>query len=383
MMEVGSMDKILMVDDDVNLLNSMKRVLHGKLEADFAKGGAEALLLLDANEYSVIVSDMQMPGMNGVEFLKKASLRRPDSVRVMLTGNADLKTAIDAINEGQIFRFLLKPFAPEGFLSILQVCQRQYRLVTAEKILLEKTLSGTVKMLANILAVSHPSIFNRTMRILQLFRKIAPQLNLADTWKIEIGIMLSQLGCMMIPIDVVEKSLSGTVLSPQELRLIQEHPRIGSDLVRNIPRLEDVAEIIAYQNKNFDGNGFPKDEKVGESIPLGARILRLLLDYERLMSKGISPLSMLNTLRNQTGAYDSSLLKVLEASLLSLPETRATSYVAITDLEENMVLAEDIISTENQVLMEKGLTITQYVKLRLVNYRNNGLIKDQANVYID
>ena len=139
-------EKILFVDDDPAVLEGYRRALHKEFQTDTAVGGREALWAI-ANDgpYAVVVSDMRMPSMDGVQFLSRIGRISPNTVRVMLTGYADLESAIGAINEGRIFRFLTKPCEADVLKKTLTTCLVQYRLVTAEKELLEQTLTATIK----------------------------------------------------------------------------------------------------------------------------------------------------------------------------------------------------------------------------------------------
>src|SRR5829696_4359 len=135
--------KILCVDDERNVLEAYQRSLRKEFHIEIATSGAEGLAAVESQgPYAVIVSDMRMPGMDGIRFLAKVKEKAPDSVRIMLTGNADQQTAIEAVNEGNIFRFLTKPCPPETLAKALSAGLQQYWLVVAEKELLEKTLSG-------------------------------------------------------------------------------------------------------------------------------------------------------------------------------------------------------------------------------------------------
>src|SRR6185369_9959485 len=126
--------KILCVDDDPNILEGFQRNLRKRFSIDIALGGDPALALIaKQGPYAVIVADMQMPGMNGVEFLVKAREKTPQTVRIMLTGNADQQTAVEAVNQGHVFQFLNKPCPPEMLAGALENGLRQYQLITAEK----------------------------------------------------------------------------------------------------------------------------------------------------------------------------------------------------------------------------------------------------------
>ncbi len=158
-------EKILLVDDDHNILDGYRRSLSRDFLIETALGGEQALqLVAEKGPYAVVVSDMRMPGIDGIQLLSEIKTLSPDTVRVMLTGNADMTTAIDAINEGSIFRFLNKPCSKETMGKTLTAAVMQYRLVVAEKQLLEQTLSGTIQVLTEVLSLVNPAAFSRAER---------------------------------------------------------------------------------------------------------------------------------------------------------------------------------------------------------------------------
>ena len=158
-------EKILLVDDDSNILDGYRRSLSNEFLMETALGGTEALALAtDKGPYAVVISDMRMPGMDGIQLLSQIKAVSPDTIRVMLTGNADMETAINAINEGSIFRFLNKPCSKEVMARTITAALVQYRLVTAEKQLLEQTLSGSLQVLTEVLSLVNPAAFSRAER---------------------------------------------------------------------------------------------------------------------------------------------------------------------------------------------------------------------------
>lgn len=139
-------EKILFVDDEEDILNSFKRQLRKKANISVATSGQEALDLIDSEgEFAVIVSDMRMPIMDGAEFLEKSKIKSPNSIRILLTGQTDLTSAISAVNKGQIFRFLSKPCPQEVMQDTLKNAIRQYRLINTEKDLLQNTVKGSIE----------------------------------------------------------------------------------------------------------------------------------------------------------------------------------------------------------------------------------------------
>jgi YesN/AraC family two-component response regulator len=151
-----------------------------------AQSGQEAMgLLEDKTAYAVVISDMRMPGMDGIELLKRVKKASPDTVRIMLTGNADMQTAIEAINEGSIFRFLIKPCSKEMMGRTLTAALVQYRLVTAEKQLLEQTLSGCLQVLTEVLSLVNPAAFSRAERARRYIHHVVTAMQLGNPWQYE------------------------------------------------------------------------------------------------------------------------------------------------------------------------------------------------------
>jgi ActR/RegA family two-component response regulator len=175
-------EKILIIDDDPNLLSGCRRMLRKEFDVTTAEGGREGIECLRSDEtYAVVVADMRMPEVDGLAVLHAARRLSPDSVRVMLTGNADQATAVNAVNEGNVFRFLTKPCDQDTLKATLRAAIRQYQLVVAEKQLLEDTLRGSLKVMADLLSACRPKAFSRGGRIQRYVRRIASALGLQNS----------------------------------------------------------------------------------------------------------------------------------------------------------------------------------------------------------
>ena len=374
--------KVLLVDDEINVLQGYQRALRKRFDLDVAISGAEALQKIAAHgPYAVVVSDMRMPAMNGVELLATVKQRVPDTVRIMLTGNSDQQTAIEAINKGDIFRFLNKPCDKDTLARTLDDGIRQYGLTVAEKELLQKTLAGSIRVLAEVLALADPAAFGRTARLQKLARSIIGQLGVAREWWFEPAILLSQIGCVTLPEKVSGKIASGRPLDNEEYRLYARHPGVGADLLSKIPRMEVIADCIRYQEKNFDGTGVPHDHVQGKDIPWGARILRVVLDYDSGEAAGLSPHQALDKMRRQSKWYDPQIVAALRDAVIG--ETRFQSRkVLIRDLGDGMVLAENVKTSDGLLLVARGFVITPSVQQRLENYHRAGAIPNTVKIRV-
>jgi response regulator RpfG family c-di-GMP phosphodiesterase len=374
------MNKVLFVDDEANVLEAYKRQFRKLFQVSAGQGGAEGLrILAEKGPFAVVVSDLKMPEMNGIAFLARVREAAPDTVRMMLTGYADLQTAIEAVNEGNIFRFLTKPCPPDKLAASIQAGIRQYGLVTAERELLEKTLWGSIKVLTEILSLVNPEAFGRSSRIKRIALQIAEKLGMVNIWKLETAAMLSQIGCVILPEHVLKKIYTGRQLSDEESQLYDMHPSVGHDLIKNIPRMKDVAGMIAYQEKNFDGTGIPRDAVKGEEIPLGARVLRVVVDFDVLESAGFSRREALLKLRKNAGRYDPQVFAAFEAVTGEKEGTRIVP-LRLNELKSTMILAEDIRAAGGSLLVSKGQEITWPLIARLKNFSKTQQIKEPVRV---
>jgi response regulator RpfG family c-di-GMP phosphodiesterase len=365
-------NKILFVDDDPNILAGYKRSLYKRFEIVTAPDGAEGLVRIQNDgPFAVVVADMQMPGMNGVEFLRKAQEQSPDTVRLMLTGNADQKTAADAVNQGHVFSFLTKPCPVETLELALGNALKQYQLVVAEKELLEETLNGAIKVLTEVLSISDPHAFGRAQRLRDEMKTVASWFGSARAWELELGAMLSHIGYVAIPAKLLVKVRSGAPLSGAEKDMITRTPESGASLLEKIPRMGNVAEIVRYQNKNFDGSGFPNDNVLGDAIPVGARILRLLndlLDAEVHTSRA----QAFTRLRHASGLYDPKVLEAIAACydvyLDKPPSAAQAAPVRVCDLLVGAVFTEDVRTKDGTLLVTANTRLSPALLQKLRNF---------------
>jgi response regulator RpfG family c-di-GMP phosphodiesterase len=358
--------QILFVDDDTNILQGYQRQLRNAYAVTIAAGGRQGLeAIAKTGPFAVVVADMRMPEMDGVQFLARVKEQSPDTVRIMLTGNADQGTASEAVNQGHIFRFLNKPCPPDVITRTLDAALEQHRLITAEKELLSKTLSGSISLLSELLSLVNPIAFGRAGRIRRLAKHLCERLAPVNAWEIELAAMLSQVGCIGVPEKTLTALYQGGTVPEKDWNAFQAHPQSGRDLVGRIPRLEGVAQIIGYQGKRFDGTGLPADGVAGRQIPLGGRILKLLLDYDTLISSHMVKEEAIAVLQSRAGWYDPKLIDALS----QIQDIRFIARdVTIGELTESMVLDEHIVSTSGEILVARGQQVTTAMRERLKSF---------------
>jgi response regulator RpfG family c-di-GMP phosphodiesterase len=368
-------ERILFVDDDPNLLASCERNLRRRFQLDTAEGGEAGLAkLAGQGPFAVVVSDRQMPGMDGIQFLAAVRQRAPDTVRIMLTGNADLESTVKVVNEGDIFRFLTKPCPAEELSKVLQDALTQYRLVTAEKELLNKTLSGSIKLLTDILSMLDTQSFGRAQTLRDVIAGITDKLGLGNAWEIHLAVMLSPIGYVTIPPETLIKARAGQMLSKVEDQMVVRVPETAARLLANIPRLEGVAKIVRYQQKRFDGSGHPQDSVAGEAIPFGSRLLRILLDMIQLQHNGLSRAKALSEMTGRQGWYDPQLMAAMRATYGGTPLTgsapRSSISVSVKDLAPGMVLHSNVLTKDGILILSAGHAINDMTLEKIQNFEH-------------
>jgi response regulator RpfG family c-di-GMP phosphodiesterase len=321
-----------------------------------------------------------MPGMNGIDFLAQSRSISPDTTRILLTGVPELEMAIDSVNRGNLFRFLMKPCPTELFIASVKDGIRQYQLITAERELLSKTLYGSIKVMIDLLAVTNPDIFAKASRLRNLARGLAGALQVEEqSWEIELAAMLCQIGAVTIPRNILAKWQTGMTLAESENDMILSIPKLGKQLIKNIPRLENIAEAVGYQNHSFAPNQIPN----GENLPLIARILKIILDYDRVWANLNSPSSAFHTMLKHETEYDPRLLELFRKKVLQIEKTLTGRLVTaqlgekevrVGDLKAGMVLSRDINDKNDTLIVSKGTIITEVLTFKLVYFFRSQLI---------
>lgn len=373
-------NRILIVDDDPMILSGYRRLLANYFNLFTLKSPRTALNLIKRGEhFAVIVSDYKMPEIDGNTFLDIIKDLSPNTIRIMLTGNADVDMAIESINEGEIFRFLRKPCPNKQFVKTLNDALKQYHLQQSEKVLLERTLQGSVKTLIEVLSMVNPEAFSFSRQTQQLSAKISKRLSFKNLWEIDLAAMLSSLGFVTMPQDIIEKVFHRKTLNIKEKEVFKTHPEIAAKLLTNIPRLEGVARGIALQLDNYLKTAKMSDKR---AVQIG-NLLKITTEYLLLEKKHISIPVAIHELRKRKLNYDPDMFQALITEVKQMEQTRAVKYVNITQIKSEMILAKDIKDESGTLLIPRGTMLTEILKIKLLNFIKLGRNLKSIEVIID
>ena len=380
-----ALPRILCVDDEPNVLAGLARTLRPHYDVVTAVGAAAGLEAVAAGPaFHVVVSDLRMPSMDGAAFLGRVRRLMPDATRVLLTGQADLPGAMAAVNEGQIFRFLLKPCAPDALCRALDAACAQHRLVTAERVLLEQTLNGSIKALTDLLALVRPAAFGRATRVRRHVTALAERLAVHERWPVEMAALLSQVGCLTLPPQLADRlyahgtppgaargaatgaTFPSATFTREEQAAIARLPEVAERLIADIPRLEPVREILRRQGDRWQ-DARP-DARQDHAPPLGARMLRVALDLDELETHGVATPHALSALEARTGWYDPALLRALRELHAAAAPRQIVREMRLADVAVGMSFAADVVGANGVLLVARGQEVTPSLVERIRSY---------------
>ena len=369
-------EKILFVDDEPQLLQAIKRQMRKRFELSTAESGQQALELMKKNgPFAVVVSDMRMPGMDGLELLTQVKAAYPDTVRMMLTGNADQETAADAVNKGQVFRFLSKPCSMAVMAPALALALRHSKLILAEKELLNETLRGSIGVMSELLTLANATAFSLGPRIKPMVVKLAELMGLFPSWQYEVSACMSQLGCITLPSDIMHKVHAGIDLTDEEWETYRKHPSTAGRMVSQIPRLEKVTEIIINQLTKYQDYS----DDLEENVALGGQILKVAIEYDLLRQQDIEHGKALEKMRRKKGWYNPDILNHV-AKFKPSERKVEIKNVRFSGIVAGMVADEDVLAKNGTLLIPKDQKITWSTIESLTNFVRHVGIEEPIRV---
>jgi len=341
--------RVLLVDDEENVLSALQRQLRGKFDIVTAQNAGGALRALETEgPFAVVVSDMRMPGKDGVDLLKEIKRRFPSTTRAMLTGNAEMETAVRAVQEGAVFRFLSKPCSADGLATMLQEAIAYHEQKELERDLLESTLRGAVQLLADVVALRTPRLGEVSTLASKAAGAMARKLLHEQPWQVEVAALLVHLGAATL-LDGEERC--------EDLSL-SDSTAISARLIRSTPRLDSVARILREVGGEVGAATQPGER-------LAAQLVALAHHVARAESEGAQRADALSAALAAQSEVDEAVEAELRAAF-PVDEPELGEYaVDLSAVRPGMRLARPIVSENGEEILQARCTITPVLLERL------------------
>ncbi len=417
---------ILCVDDEPNILSSLRRLFRTKgFQVRVAEGGRAGLALLETETVDLVISDMRMPEMDGAQFLAQVRERWPDTVRLLLTGYSDVTSIIDAINRGEIYRYITKPWDDNDIVLIVRQALERKALELEKKRLEDlsirqneelKTLNASleakveartaelrvandslqganeklkasfvtsIKVFSTLIEMRGGNLAGHSRRVADLARRIAQKLQLDSRQVQEIFVagLLHEIGKVGFADELLSTPVA--MMKPAQLDAYRKHTVQAEQLLLPLQDLRGPSEIISAQFERFDGTGFP-DRLSADHIPIGARILTLASDYDNmqigtLTQRLLNPEEARIIIVHSSGSrYDPAVVTAFVAVLggASREETEkerlSEMAVSARDLQVGMILSRDLITPNGLLMLSADHVLDARIISRIINFEKSG-----------
>jgi len=415
MSETPATATLLFVDDEPSILSALRRLFRPQgYRILVAESGMAGLSILEQETVDLIISDMRMPEMDGATFLKEARQRWPDTMRILLTGYADVTSTVAAINDGEIYRYISKPWDDNEIVNTVREALERQKLEVENRRLtaltqaqneelkalnsgleqkvaertaelrqalafveqshgeLKKAFLTSVQVFAGLIELRGGRLAGHGRRVADMARNLAHRLELneAEIQNVMLAGLLHDIGKLGWSDELLAKPFN--TLTPDQRAQVMKHPQIGQNLLMAIDRFKDAAVLVRHHHECFDGTGYP-DRLAGMAIPLGARILAVANDYDALQIGSLvqRPLrpeeAQTFLIENRGKRYDPS---VVDAFARLIAETQKSGPVELPlrtmHLKPGMVLARELAHRDGYLLLAKGSTLTTDIINQLV-----------------
>lgn len=410
---------LLCVDDEANILSALKRLFRPQGYRIFtAESGREGLEILAREPVDLVISDMRMPEMNGAQFLEQVKNQWPDTVRLLLTGYAEMSATVDAINKGGIYRYISKPWEDAEMVVLVREALERLKLEREKRRLeelnhkqneelkdlnanleqrvkerteevrqtmtflelanekMKKNFMTSVRLFASMIDMRADKMAGHSRKVTDLARRVATQLNLKpnDFNELMYAALLHDIGMIGLPDNVLQKPFSS--LTGDERAEYIKHPIKGQMALMELEDLKGATSIIRSHHERFDGKGYP-DGLSGMSIPLGARILAVVNDYDDLQNGTLTSTPMKEEdarayIRDARGTrYDPQVVDAFMAALGVVAVDEGGLLVQAAGLKAGMVLAREVTTSEGIMLLSKGYVLTDDIIGQIYNYEKS------------
>ena len=418
---------LLFVDDEVNILSSLKRLFRpGGYRIFTAESGAQGLEILQHEAVDLVVSDMRMPEMNGAQFLEQVNARWPDTIRILLTGHAEIGATIDAINKGHIYRYISKPWEDNDILLAIKQALHQKKLELANRGLeeltrrqneelkdlnanleakvkarteevrqtmgfleiahdkLKRDFITSIRVFSNLIEMREGAMAGHSRRVAELSRAIAQKMkvNDADAQDIFLAALLHDVGKIGFPDYLLEKS-SANLTSEERLEMVK-HPVKGQTALMALEQLKGAAKLIRSHHERYDGQGYP-DRLAGLAIPLGARVIMLANEFDAvqlgmLLSKRLKHADALLFIQEGRGnRYDPAVVDAFMGVMASTVHAVRELALHPEQLRPGMVLSRDLLSRQGDLLLSKDHLLDASLIDQIKSFKQLG---DELVIYV-
>jgi response regulator RpfG family c-di-GMP phosphodiesterase len=411
---------ILLVDDEEIVLAALRDTLvYEGYQVVSTQSPLEACGILKQQQFAAVLTDQQMPRMSGLDFLGQVKQIQPDATRVLITAVLDLNTVIDAINKGEIYRFVVKPWLREELLVTVKNAVQRYQLARTNAELhatamemngklqhlnqaleaqveraaeqnrkleeltraQDENLRHSVELCVQTMQTFYPTLGNQARRVFELCRTMAKNLDLPPDERqiLEIAAWIHDIGLVGVPRRLIRRwEQEPGSLTDAERAVVQHHPVLGQELARFAHHLEDVGLVVRAHHEKFDGSGYP-DKLAGKQIPWLARLLATAVAYAE--SK-LDPQHAAETINAGSGtAFDPEAVRAFLGSLSKTVVPGRQREVMLTDLRPGMVLAQGIYTENGILLIPDGQLLTATYIEKLVNHNRINPISQSLLVY--
>ena len=396
--------RVLVVDDEAVVLAALRDTL--KLEGYevlACEDPLAALQSLRTTPFSVILVDQQMPTLTGLEFLGQAKEIQPHATRILITAVLNLATVIDAINKGEVYRFIVKPWLREELLVTLRNAAHRYELICRNATLLSQTaamnerletqlrqldaqnrqldqlnqtlhenLDRSVHLCLKTMETFFPLLGQQARRVFALCQAMADGLKLpADQRQVlEISSRLYDIGLVSVPRELIRKwHQKPDALTDEERAIIEIHPAVGQELVAFVADLGAVGKTIRAHHERFDGEGYP-DRLTDEQIPWLAKLLAVAVAYTSVPAGNAEAIEFIQT--NSGAAFDPDAVRAFLRCLPQAAVPRSQRAVLLSELEPGMVVAQGIYTAYGLLVIPEGDILTEsHIELLRNHHRIN------------
>lgn len=416
----NSVHSILVVDDEEIVLVALRETLQREgYQVVTCPNAIEALRIVKERQFSAIITDQAMPMLTGLEFLAQARQIQSDATRILITAVPKLDTVIDAINKGEIYRFVIKPWLREELLATVRNAIQRYELICKNLVLqattlamneklsklnaeleqkvakigeqnaqlgqlndaLQKNLQHSVELCVKSMETFYPTLGTQARRVFELCRAMADDLKLSekDRLVLETSAWLHDIGMVGVPRHLIRRwEKQPDSLTSAELALIKHHPVVGQELAAFVHTLEEVGVTIRGHHERFDGAGYP-DALRGEDIPPMTRLLAVAVAFAESNHDAFGAAEFVT--RGSGTAFDPDAVRTLVRSLPKAAVPKRQKEVLLTELSAGMVLAKGIYTNTGMLLIPGGQKLTDTYIDKIRNHHRISPISQTLLVY--